>query len=267
MAGPSGQGRAGTLTSRRDNTRNLLRMPASLVFNRVQVLSADEVLEPENPSNAVILVFPTNRVPAITLRNSDVQTLEPKKWLNDTIIDFGMRFLFERLVKQRPDAVDDFYIFNSFFFTILSAHGYQGVRRWVSKDLFSKAYIVIPVWQENHWYLAIIYKPSCMTESHITGSPERTSVLILDSLGRTHQDVFSVLAAFMTNLLKDVKYADTVHGIECHHVPVPIQPNSYDCGIYVLHLAKTFMRNPEGTYALIMVNVHFVQPKFPSSDA
>ncbi|KAF7425007.1 hypothetical protein PC9H_010318 [Pleurotus ostreatus] len=90
-------------------------MPASLVFNRVQVLSADEVLEPENPSNAV--------VPAITLRNSDVQTLEPKKWLNDTIIDFGMR-----LVKQRPDAVDDFYIFNSFFFTILSAREYRSLQ-------------------------------------------------------------------------------------------------------------------------------------------
>ena len=34
---------------------------------------------------------------------------------------------------------------------------------------------------------------------------------------------------------------------------VPIQPNTYDCGVYLLHFAKTFMTDPKKYAKMIMV--------------
>jgi Ulp1 protease family, C-terminal catalytic domain len=37
---------------------------------------------------------------------------------------------------------------------------------------------------------------------------------------------------------------------------VPAQPNFCDCGIYLLHLAQTFMSNPEHYRRMILVSLH-----------
>ena len=37
---------------------------------------------------------------------------------------------------------------------------------------------------------------------------------------------------------------------------MPSQPNSWDCGIYLLHLAQTFMSNPVHYRSMILVSFH-----------
>ncbi|OMP85642.1 Sentrin-specific protease 7 [Diplodia seriata] len=61
----------------------------------------------------------------------------------------------------RPDKV---YWFNTYFYSTLTklakgqkAINYAGVQRWTSKiDIFSYDYVVVPINEDQHWYLAII---------------------------------------------------------------------------------------------------------------
>ena len=37
--------------------------------------------------------------------------------------------------------------------------GYEKVCKWVKCDIFQKKYLIVPINEDLHWYLAIIYKP------------------------------------------------------------------------------------------------------------
>ncbi|KAF2646849.1 hypothetical protein P280DRAFT_20148 [Massarina eburnea CBS 473.64] len=92
---------------------------------------------------------------------SDLPMLDEEQCLNDSLIEFYMIYLSDRL-KLDTSRV---YFFNTHFFTTLTRRApgqkgpinYSGVARWTAKeDLFNYDYIVVPINQEYHWYLAII---------------------------------------------------------------------------------------------------------------
>jgi Ulp1 family protease len=37
--------------------------------------------------------------------------------------------------------------------------GYKKVCKWVKCDIFQKKYLIVPINEDFHWYLAIIYEP------------------------------------------------------------------------------------------------------------
>ena len=39
------------------------------------------------------------------------------------------------------------------------ADGYTQVRKWTQSDIFSKRFLIVPINEDYHWYLAIIYEP------------------------------------------------------------------------------------------------------------
>ncbi|KAF1962497.1 hypothetical protein CC80DRAFT_499866 [Byssothecium circinans] len=91
----------------------------------------------------------------------DLFKLDEEQCLNDSLIEFYMIYLFDQ---YKVDA-ERVYFFNTHFFTTLTrkvagqkgAINYAGVARWTAKeDLFHYDYIVVPINQEFHWYLAII---------------------------------------------------------------------------------------------------------------
>ncbi|KAF1830194.1 hypothetical protein BDW02DRAFT_573289 [Decorospora gaudefroyi] len=89
----------------------------------------------------------------------DLPRLDEDECLNDSLIDFYMIYLSKKL--QVPS--DKVYFFNSFFFTRLTENSgrksmnYKAVERWTSKiDVFNYDYIVVPINEQYHWYLAII---------------------------------------------------------------------------------------------------------------
>lgn len=90
----------------------------------------------------------------------DLPRLDNGEFLNDQLIDFYLLYLFD----QAKVPSDKVYIFNTHFFTTLTRKvpgqksiNYQGVARWTSKeDIFGYDYIVVPINQDVHWYLAII---------------------------------------------------------------------------------------------------------------
>jgi sentrin-specific protease 7 len=95
-----------------------------------------------------------------TVYYDDLWRLDEEEFMNDSLIDFYMIYLF----KQSKIPQDNVYFFNTFFFSKLIKNpsrgeyiNYEAVKRWTSKiDLFKYDYIVVPINADTHWYLAVI---------------------------------------------------------------------------------------------------------------
>ncbi|KAK4203911.1 putative ubiquitin-like-specific protease [Triangularia verruculosa] len=101
----------------------------------------------------------------VELTKEDISRLDEDQLLNDNIIEFGLKYLFERYHARHPDLKRRVYVHNSFFYTSLTGtsgnkFNYDAVKRWTAKvDLLSHDYIVVPINQNFHWWVAIICNP------------------------------------------------------------------------------------------------------------
>ncbi|KAJ6585193.1 hypothetical protein B0H19DRAFT_1368602 [Mycena capillaripes] len=129
--------------------------------------SARQSVAPQRPHvdpDEVILVYPPGQTGAVNITNGDVSRLTPGEFLNDTLIEFGLKLWLQDLEKENPELVKQIHVFSSFFYKKLNKknpqEGYESVRKWTAKfDLFDKKYIIVPINENLHWYLAIIYQP------------------------------------------------------------------------------------------------------------
>lgn len=98
-----------------------------------------------------------------TVNCGDIACLDEGQFLNDAIISFYANYLHKELEKKDENLANKVYIFNSFFWETFRAKGYDGVKNWTAKvDLLSYDYIVVPINQHAHWYLAIICNPGAL---------------------------------------------------------------------------------------------------------
>ncbi|XP_054922896.1 uncharacterized protein [Dermacentor andersoni] len=131
--------------------------------------------ESSSGPNIKLLVYPAPpKTGGIAVHSADLRCLREGQFLNDVIIDFYLKYLLlERLseeVRQRT------HIFSSFFYPRLTqrlnprAPGQQGltpaarrhrnVRTWTRHvDIFAKDFIVVPINQNAHWFLAVLCFP------------------------------------------------------------------------------------------------------------
>ncbi|CAF1292359.1 unnamed protein product [Adineta steineri] len=102
------------------------------------------------------------------LSRDDLMCLNEGEFLNDTIIDFYLQYVYyEKLSEEDRKRT---YLFNSFFYTRLTRKGnddisnispaerrYNRVKRWLRDvDIFSKDYLIVPINQTAHWYIVLI---------------------------------------------------------------------------------------------------------------
>lgn len=110
------------------------------------------------------LTYPKVGKKKTTVEWSDLERLDEGEFLNDNLISFYLRYLEQRLEEERPGLAKRVYFFNTFFFaTLTNTHkgrkrfNYEGVQKWTrSVDLFTYDYIIVPINEQAHWYLAII---------------------------------------------------------------------------------------------------------------
>ena len=110
------------------------------------------------------LTYPKVGKKKTTVEWSDLERLDEGEFLNDNLISFYLRYLEQRLEAERPELAKRVYFFNTFFFaTLTNTHkgrkrfNYEGVQKWTrSVDLFTYDYIIVPINEQAHWYLAII---------------------------------------------------------------------------------------------------------------
>ena len=107
----------------------------------------------------------------VTVRMSDAERLNEGEFLNDTIIEFYLKYLYLQKLSSNTRKITHF--FNSFFYQQLTskvkgkvleeAARYEKVRKWTKgTDIFSKRFIVVPINEHAHWYLAIIFNPRAL---------------------------------------------------------------------------------------------------------
>ncbi|KAJ1727872.1 hypothetical protein LPJ61_004345, partial [Coemansia biformis] len=116
--------------------------------------------------------YPRGGPKPISVTGSDISRLYKGEFLNDTILEFYIRYIGENLRASNPLLHDQCLFFNTFFYRKLSQRSrsgaadpgsspmsavYQQLKKWTaSVDLFDKRYMFVPINENTHWYLAII---------------------------------------------------------------------------------------------------------------
>jgi hypothetical protein len=95
-----------------------------------------------------------NRIP---ITKHDIDTLNKGQCLNDYVVEFC---LYTLLHQRNHNLHSRVYLFNSGFYNNLVEKGVGSVRMWTAKvDILAYDYVVVPIVENFHWWLAIICSP------------------------------------------------------------------------------------------------------------
>lgn len=80
--------------------------------------------------------------------------LEPKQWLNDSIINFYLTYIVRELMPKEEQK--HVHIFNTFFYFALTGHlkktngiDFDIVKKWTKNvDIFKKKLIIVPIFMQ-----------------------------------------------------------------------------------------------------------------------
>jgi len=221
------------------------------------------------------VLYPKGASDAVELQATDFDCLNVGEYLNDTVIDFYLRYLVEEVFSS--DQRQRFHLFNSFFHKKLTEKmrskedkeaSTREMLSWTKNtDIFSKQAVFVPIHHRSHWSLAVILNPGCLESAT---SDTRQLILHLDSLANGHSSapIGQSLRQFMkaaweakhsgasteTELPKDTEEIQRRSGTDvpspwskarfpCIRAQVPVQPNLYDCGVYLLHFVELLCRS------------------------
>ena len=267
-------------------------------------------------------MYPKDGKKRAEIKAWDVERLHGCNFLNDNLIGFYIRFLEHHLERTDAELAKKVYFFNSYFFASLTGNtkgakqiDYQAVERWtLDVDIFSYDYIVVPINEDTHWYMAIICNlPSLIrsisedrgTENisteepqgeaeknekahppqsaavtsgeelacdarrnfptlettlpvvarkkeHVSSTkkngPRQPVIITFDSLGTQHRQTIGTLREYIREEGKSkqslIISSKNIKGMTANGIPQ--QPNSFDCGLYVLAYLEKFIQNPDG---------------------
>lgn len=152
-----------------DRSINLTAAEASIRKDRMLIAESDS--KDEDMEN--LLTYPQDRG-GITIAAYDYLCLGDGNYLNDVIIDFYLKFIHIELLTKTQQPLT--HIFSTFFYkkltTItenrkaLTVERHKQIKSWTKNvDLFEKDFLIVPINEQSHWFLAIICFPN-LTEPH-----------------------------------------------------------------------------------------------------
>ena len=160
---------------------------------------------------------------------SDLLTLTGKNWLNDNVIDKYYSLIVERSGKS-------VHAFSTHFFPKLNKDGYNSVSRWTKEiNLFSFQLILVSVFSNSHWTLAVI-------------NVVHKEIRHYDSLNCFNKNCLEVLQEYVKNeenrlpVLKSIKWRLT------KAKDIPKQSNMDDCGVFICKYADYLSLNKDMTF-------------------
>lgn len=128
--------------------------------------SSPPLRRPARTHDSLLLKYPFEARGTVDLFESDCDRLQEGEFLNDTVIEFGLKYHLEQIRIRDEHLFNSLYVFNTFFYRQLTKSKnkpnemYQHVRKWTAKtDIFAKKFLVIPINEHLHWYLAIVLNP------------------------------------------------------------------------------------------------------------
>lgn len=136
----------------------------------------ESIKQESNDSIRKILIYPLIGKGGISINTEDYMCLGADQYLNDVIIDFYLKYLLTE--ELRPEQTRRTHIFSTFFYKRLTTMNtkirgqdrelkltpaqkrHERVKNWTKNvNLFEKDYIIIPINEQSHWFLAIICFP------------------------------------------------------------------------------------------------------------
>uniref|UniRef100_A0A5B6Z6E4 Putative ubiquitin-like-specific protease 2B isoform X2 n=1 Tax=Davidia involucrata TaxID=16924 RepID=A0A5B6Z6E4_DAVIN len=208
------------------------------------------------------VVYPKGDSDAVSISKSDIDLLQPDTFINDTIIDFYIKYLKNKI---QPEERHRLHFFNSFFFRKLAdldkdpssafegRAAFQRVRKWTRKvNLFEKDYVFIPVNFNYHWSLIVICHPGEVAEfqdEDVEKSLKVPCILHMDSIKGSHTGLKDLVQSYLWEEWKE-RQKETDEDISSRFlnlrfVPLelPQQQNSFDCGLFLLHYVERFLED------------------------
>lgn len=206
------------------------------------------------------VVYPEGDSDAVSISKRDVDLLQPDTFVNDTIIDFYIKYLKNHIQAEEKHR---FHFFNSFFFRKLAdldkdpssisdgKAAFLRVRKWTRKvDIFGKDYIFIPVNFNLHWSLIVICHPGDVASFKVEDlkrSEKVPCILHMDSIKGTHAGLKKLVQSYLCEEWKE-RHKDTSEDVaskflNLRFIPLelPQQENSFDCGLFLLHYLELFL--------------------------
>ncbi|CAF0925869.1 unnamed protein product, partial [Brachionus calyciflorus] len=157
----------------------------------------------------------------INLTSVDMDRLKPRTWLNDNLINYYLHLL---VWYNKINAFN----FESYFYSTLSTRGCLNVKNWFrGVNIFQFDLILIPINMGNHWILATIENFKC-------------KVTVYDSFKHNQNSVLDNLRFYL-----EMKYREqynvslTPHRVFYQEQNIPLQTNTYDCGVFLCKFAYT----------------------------
>ncbi|KAL7665752.1 Ubiquitin-like protease family profile domain-containing protein [[Candida] zeylanoides] len=194
---------------------------------------------------------------------TDFKTLYNNDWINDSVVDFFIKYDIDRAVQRGSVERRQIYAFNSFFFGKLMGgeDHYANVRRWLSKvDLMAYDSVIIPINEHSHWYGCVIRGlPRVLAQARqgaamaaLDGLDDveavrstRCEIFVIDSLSQKHANIHWPLKKLV------IDYAAERHGVEVAkdhfrvvNARVPKQNNFNDCGIHLIYNVRRWLSDP-----------------------
>ncbi|KAH8516207.1 hypothetical protein H0E87_004539 [Populus deltoides] len=219
------------------------------------------------------VIYPKGDSDAVSISKRDVDLLQPETFINDTIIDFYIKYLKNRIP---PEEKHRYHFFNSFFFRKLAdldkdpssvkdgRAAFLRVHKWTRKmDIFGKDYIFIPVNFNLHWSLLVICHPgevAGVKDEDTSKSVIVPCILHLDSIKGTHAGLKNLVQSYLWEEWK-VRQKDTSEDmsskfLNLRFVPLelPQQENSFDCGLFLLHYLELFLVEAPVNFSPFRIN-------------
>ncbi|SCV04409.1 LAME_0H18206g1_1 [Lachancea meyersii CBS 8951] len=215
----------------------------------------------------------------LSITNQDFKCLYNHDWINDSILDFFVKYWTENSIQRGIIIRDQIHVLSSFFYTKLISNPdnyYGNVKKWVrDTDLFKNDYVVMPINESFHWFGCIIWNlPALFSflimerdfklkhqsdgiNSDIENNDELSvtsptvSIMIYDSLRQTHSREVEPIKEFLIAYAADKYQLEVLKPqIKMKTCMVPQQPNMSDCGVHVILNTKTFFEDPKRTIDL-----------------
>lgn len=158
--------------------------------------------EPPEYPDLIMREWPSDGRTEVIITQGDFYRLEEAEYLNDTLIEFGLKHHWFAMPEETNGTSEaftrnDIHVFNSFFYKKLSVRNkpgyketnpdgpswpaYETVRKWTNKvDVFSKKMLIVPINENLHWYLAVILNPGAILKKTGANGSSAGSTEIVD---------------------------------------------------------------------------------------
>ncbi|KAB2617000.1 ubiquitin-like-specific protease 2B [Pyrus ussuriensis x Pyrus communis] len=185
------------------------------------------------------VVYPKGDSDAVSISKRDVDLLQPETFINDTIIDFYIKYLKNQIQPEKQHSVSD------------GRAAFHRVRKWTRKvDLFEKDYIFIPINFNLHWSLIVICHLGEVPKHNGGDSGNLLKVpciLHMDSIKGSHTGLKNLIQSYLWEEWKERKketseeISTKFHNLRFVPLELPQQENSFDCGLFLLHYLELFL--------------------------